>query len=633
LLQGSLIALSLSCVAAATEVSGIAPAVNRVTVLRGGVLLLPLRAEVPGRGWPSSVELRFEDGERIAAEVAWIHARPWSPRRRWSDDASNLAVRAIAPTDDTSAAVDGGAPFAVVALPMGRGGDFTVSDPRGASPDRLSPVRPVWHEPSTLEASWNALAIAAGDDSPRGVLERRDDLALPDPTSPFEHFRWVLMAHRLELHAPPPAGQGVEALVARHGAEMWSIGLSRLAAQSPAVAATCAEALTATVVDGGLRVAAWITDPAEINALLALLLDASKRDRAVMDAALAWADSRDPIVLWPEQDQGSVVAIAVMNTLPRPAELRGAWAGAELEPITRVVEGGRMSSLSFLRPAALARDLLRQRDPQRLPLSLQLQCEGRRRNIQVSPAVLDATPPGVPLPAFRPPLRLFEARAGVQESVSPQRATAGLLRRSRGRWEIFVECGRQPLAPTDRQKVHGDGPQAEGPQEGRENDLLELEPQLAALRANGVPIGQEALVLVIGPRERPVAMLAVPEQGEAWEIGVREEPLGSGGRDAERVSEVDRSGLPKAAFARPAGLPADLEIHRRSLPAVWRCRIVLPESWLPPTNGEGEPRAPILIGMARTHAGEPSIEIAGLPQVPWRPWPAPMAVELDDWDR
>jgi len=560
------VAPALGRVAFAEPVKGIAPATGRPVIVRGGVLVLPLSASVPGDGWPSTIGLRFEDGETLSAPVAWVHRSPSPVVRRWSDEPSGLAVRPIAPTDSTAESRDGGAPYAILQLSSGRGGDFLVVDPRDRTTAPVS-VRPMWF-----------------DDMPPGApatappLERREDPARPDPDSPFEHWRWVLLADRREMLPPPfPAASPEDArgqlagLVARHGAEMWRIGLARLETQSPGVAAACREALTQTAFDGDREIAAWVMDSVETGALLTILLDFNRRDRAVMEASLGWVESRNPLLIWSEQEQGGVVTLAIVNPLVESLELTIDWLGTTAATATRSLRGAEVSRVHVARPGELATPTatptIRKVDPREIPLSMVIQCRGHRRDFAVNPAIALARPPGLALPVFRPPLRLAEASSGRQRPVDVRRATAGILRRLNGRWELFIECAREGEASEDGVPV-----------------------------PERLPIGQEAITLIIGARESPQAVLCVPERGEPW--------LPTGER------------------------PGDLEVHRRILPTVWRCRIVLPESWRPPNPGE-----PFLLGIARTHGTDDALETSGVPQVPWDPLPAPIAVDLSAWDR
>ncbi|MFO0875198.1 MAG: hypothetical protein U0575_14675 [Phycisphaerales bacterium] len=603
-----LAALLLAATALAGDpVAGIAPGMARPVIVRGGVLVLPLVAAHAGDRWPSSVALRFEDGESIDAAVVWMSAAPAPMRRRWTDDPSALAVRPIAPTDDTTAPADGGAPYAVVALPLGRGGDFVVVDPRASAAPSSNgappvPVRPHWVEPSSLAS------MAPRDDQP--MLQRREETSLPDPTSPFDHWRWMLVAQRRGLRPPAPPGDGLETLIAQHGAQMWTVGMARLAAQSEGVAAACREALTQTCVDGDRSIGAWVTDPVETGALLTLLLDFNRRDRAVMDAALAWSDSRAPLVLWTEQEQGGLVTIAAANALPAPVEAVARWASGAAAPTTRTVRGGELARLHVARPSQLPGEPLARRDPREAPLVLVIEGDGHRRDVSVGPAVAFAEPPGVPLPVFRPPLRLSEARAGAQRAVDRSRTTAGMLRRTQGRWELFIECAR-PTAPG--------APDAASPSDG------------------ALPIGREAIVVALGPRDAPSVVLVVPEAGAPWIV---EGDAAVEARIALRTAERLRAAA-MATVAPGEGAaggradpgpgasapPRGFEIVRRSLPTLWRCRIVLPKSWLPARDGES-----LLLGVARTHGGDEAIETAGLPQVPWDLWPAPTAIDLSRWD-
>lgn len=641
-------ALLAALVFAADPVSGIGPAVARPSVLRGGVLVLPLVARRPGAEWPAQVELRFTDGEAVVADVAWIHrARP-RPERRWTDDPTGLAVRAVRPEDDTSSAIDGGAPFAVTLLERGRGGDFHVVDPRTGSIDAEAPgsipVRPIWYEPEIIEA----LAPTHPLERPLPLLERTSDPARPDPDSPFDHWRWVLLAQRHDLEPPPPPGDGVAALVARHGAEMWSIGLSRLAAQSPGVAAACREALTNTSRDDDREIAAWVTDPLEVAALLSMLLDPSQRNLSMMESALAWAESREPFALWIEREHGGHISIAVANPSVRELLVRAEWLGTAPQSIARTIAPLQVGRLNLARPSSTAAEPLRRSAPRGVPLTLQVEAQGRRRAIQVPPAVAIASPPGLALPAFRPPLRLGEARSGAQQDIPSSRTTAGILRRVNRRWELFIECGRpmpEAVLSTERPELaddvaaeSGESTEFADPADPAElpdlPDLPELldhalegdvgtpsgdesappdaptsppQPTLASpldpASPAWLPLGEEAITLILGPEGPGQLTLVVPEFGEA-----------------RLLIENERG----TRGASPT--PRDLQVHRRSLDAVWRCRLVLPSTWRPADG------SPLLMAVMRTHGGDHSVETCGLPCVPWKVAPAPIAVDLELWD-
>jgi len=183
----------------------------------------------------------------------------------------------------------------------------------------------------------------------------------------------------------------------------------------------------------------------------------------------------------------------------------------------------------------------------------------------VVPAQVRVAPPGVSMGTFRPPLRLIDARSGAQEAQPGDRQTVAMLRRSQRRWEIYVECGRpRPMGPSE---VDAD---------------------------RWPPRGVEAITIVIGDPMAPTAVLCVPEEGAWWT---------------------------------PVGVPSGLEVHRVSDGPIWRCRIVLPPTWLPELPDE-----PLLLGMARTHGDHDGIECAGLPRPPWIERPAPIAFDVSRWD-
>ncbi|HMN96599.1 MAG TPA: hypothetical protein PKC43_01805 [Phycisphaerales bacterium] len=655
------LALVAAVILSANPVAGIGPGAVRPTILRGGVLVLPLVAERPGGEWPGDVELRFEGGRSITARTAWIHRAPPRAVRRWTDEPRGLAIRPIAPSDGTAESLERGAPFAVVRFDPETVGDFHVVDPRvGAVPDSgpgAIPVRPIWYDRALLDAD-------QVPDESVPELPRVADFARPDPDSPFDYWRWVLLAQRHDLRPPPPPGDELERLVALHGAELWRIGLARLAAQSAGVAASCREALTNTCMDGAREIAAWVTDPLETEELLATLLDTGRRNLAMMERALAWAESREPFALWIERCHGTVVQLAVANPSVRELAVRTAWIGPTSLSLVRTVPPLTVGHLAVHRPAlpgeraTLAPPRARS-EPRELPTALQVESLGARRTLQVPPAVEVAVPPGFPLPTFRPPLRLGEARSGVQQDAPRDRTTAGVLRRVNRRWELFVECARAPIASaapsasglgsadlrdpsadTDRSEAATEGdppldspagppsqPPSGGPVGGPVGERVgssgqrHAQPPLretvsgpvaAARRLAGdappagvssfLPLGEEALVVVLGPDGPGQRVLVVPEEGPA------------------RLRVLDADGMQV-----DAPLPGDLEVHRRSLEALWRCRLVLPHAWLP-VDG-----APLVLAMARTHGTDAAVETCGLPCVPWAVKPAPLAIDLSRW--
>src|SRR5205085_7199869 len=89
----------------------------------------------------------------------------------------------------------------------------------------------------------------------------------PDPDSPFEYWRWCLLADRLGMHAPEPRGTDIETLAAEHYALLWQVGMEQLASRSHRLAERCRDLLVQTCLDENRPFAAWITDPQQIGAL------------------------------------------------------------------------------------------------------------------------------------------------------------------------------------------------------------------------------------------------------------------------------------------------------------------------------------------------------------------------------
>ncbi|MHC4786649.1 MAG: hypothetical protein ACYTE6_11870 [Planctomycetota bacterium] len=536
----------------AEPVQGVRCRVTEPIAVRGGVLMVPLEARRGGDGWPQGLELSPVGGGPIAGVVAWIHPAPPPEGRRWTDDPRSLAVRRIEPTDDTS--VTGtGSPYLLARLPRDGGGPLRVGE---------QTLYPRWRDRagSARLPGWSA----------SGALELASAPDRPDPDSPFEYWRWVLLAERMGLSPPSNHAYGALAhLVAEHYADVWRLGLARLHAINPGASARCCDLLTGICLDGEQPFAAWVIDPVSVSGLLAILLNFERPDAEVAEAAREWADLQDVIVMRVAPPEPGVAALAVANPLGEPISVRFTWLGSKRLARAVTMEPGKLTRVSVSAPAA-------RRPPGRADLSrreadvqvLVMDAAGRQRRLTFRVGDLPARPPGFVFTPLRPPLTLAEAQAGWQRVLPADRSTTAQFRKLNRRWELFVEC-RRP-----------------GPSE----------PSRAPAFSSGVEDarGIEAVTVLLGGKWTGVG-LTVPETG--W----------------HSIFLGDHDGT--------------LEVHRRSYHDRWFCRIVLPDEWLQESGG-----GPARIGLVRTHGDSESVETAPYPALPWRLEPGRADISLDTWD-
>ena len=204
--------------AAAETVQGVRCRITEPIAVRGGVLMVPLEAERAGDGWPQTLDLVPIGGDPNPGVVAWVHPATPSVGRRWTDDPRGLAVRMIEPTDDTSAGGTG-SPYLLARLPREGGGPLRIGN---------QTLHPRWRNQvtRTRRPRWPAT----------GALELSSAPDRPDPDSPFEYWRWVLLADRMGLEPPASQAYGAAAsLLAEHYAGLWQLGLARLSVREPDV--------------------------------------------------------------------------------------------------------------------------------------------------------------------------------------------------------------------------------------------------------------------------------------------------------------------------------------------------------------------------------------------------------------
>jgi hypothetical protein len=530
----------------------------------GGVMMLPLDAQRHGDDWPSTIAVELEDGRRLIGRVIWITPRQPASQRRWTEDPRLVTVRFIEPDDDSSSGR--GLPFLAVDLPSDAAGSIALLG---------HTLQPIWRDPTAPYAG----APIAGADQPR--LDRIASPALPDPNSPFEYWRWVLLADRLDRRPPPPGDHDdAAALVARHVADLWRIGLARLSERSPGIAAACRDRLTRLCHDDEREIAAWVADPDTLRDLLDMLLDFNRPLESVARDALSWADGLEPVLLWPVSHDEVSVTIAGLNRSFDQVVARVQFSDSDDVPVAVVFPAGELTRVRIDRPAVATPQSGFVIDPPPTESRALVIDLGRRtRRITVGPRLVSAQPPGVMLGWLQPPLTLADVEAQGRRSLPAAAVTTAQLRRRADRWEIFFECRRSSPSA----KPHAADADRAAPSPTTWQILR----------------GREGVSLLVGPADKPNVVLAVPEHGD------------------HRLVLGDDHG--------------SLQVHRRSYADRWYCRLVLPDQWLTPVD----PSAPkqIRFGCVRTHGDSTAIETGPFTGVPWRQAPGRVHVRLDQWLR
>ena len=534
----------LTQIAAAEPMRGPSLAVTDPIAVRGGVLMVPLLAERAGTGWPPAIELRTRIDARIHGIVVWVHAALPQRDPAWTADPRGLAVRAIQPDDDTAA--QDGAAYLIARLPADGDGSLWLGRQR---------IDPKWMDPVTRSAP------------ERAPLGQGPSVVRPDPQSPFEYWRWVQYAGRLDMEPPPIDRYGrLGAMVARHYADLWRIGLLRLGQADPEVLYRCLNMLLRICYDGPEAFAAWVMDPAEIGGLLQLLHDRNRTEAQVARAVDLWVERQGLLVMRIAPPSPDLVALSVANRAGVGVTARFQWLASGEVAATVSLPPGVLRHVDMPRPPAV-------RGPGGVDIAavprdlhvLLVEAGGRSHRTAFPTGSLPARPPGVGF-MLRPPLTLFEVQTGRSRVQQGRRPTFLQLRRRHGRWEVFLECRRPGRLP-------------------RATDLR-------GLRDLWETRGHEAITLLFGG-EPASAVITVPENGDYRLF------RGTGGKT--------------------------LEVHRQSYADRWYCRVVVPDHWLGGADGSA------LLGAIRTHGGDSAIETGPFASLPWRPAPGRALIDLEAW--
>lgn len=429
------------------------PLVARPPAVAGAPLLIPVQVDgnesgtivvelesssAGGRPLRSSVKARLLWPVRPGAQDA-ARADAGTGTRRWARASNELRLR----DEREPGARDA---YLAVELPADTARGLRVRIGR-------SEVLPTVHA-AAPEGLLARLAERMSSLAPTGAHDPL--VSLPDPDAPFERFRCELgSALRGWPEAAPFAEGSADALAARGASALWMAALARIAMASDGAAAELAELLVARCGDPTAPgpVAAWIADPTELAAALAIALDPSRTELQVAEGIVSWMRVRSPLLVWIDDDDRESVTLGIANPTTDEQVVRFQWLVESEPPLAAVLAPTELARVRLPRPAAAAID----GTPIRSELVDTLRLEHREqvRRIAVPPAMLPASLEGVTFATFRAPLDLVAVATGAAEAPRA-RGTVAMLRPRLSGWEIFAEV--RTLAPglaADRLSIAG----------------------------------------------------------------------------------------------------------------------------------------------------------------------------------
>ncbi len=282
--------------------------------------------------------------------------------------------------------------------------------------------------------------------------------ARPDPRAPFERFRWRLGVALRGWEEPPPL-EGVAQLAALQSESIWLAALARIDRVSPGTACEIAEQLVATVVDleRNHQVAAWISDPDELNALIAMMLDTSKSDAEAVESVLTWNRVRAPVFIWTEREDDHAITLAFANPTAAELLLPMQWLGA-LEPsVAALLQPGTLERLRVALPTKDGSSISGLVPGTELGSAiLSIQCQGEEKRLPFRIRATSANVPGIALRPFLAPLDLKSVATGTRTAAPSALQSEAHLRERNTGWELLLICrneiGCDPMR--DRVVIH-----------------------------------------------------------------------------------------------------------------------------------------------------------------------------------
>ena len=424
--------------------------VERPAAVEGAPLLVPVRVDGAERG-PVPLRATAPNGASVACEgrLLWP-VRPdagSADGARWAAASNELRLVADRPANQADA-------YLAIDLPPAARGATSIALANGR-------ILPRWL-PAASDDLLVRLAQRVSAIVPEGAPDAR--LTLPDPSAPFERFRFTLGCALRNWPAPPAFdADSPDGIAARATTAMWLAALDRIAAASEGTAAEFAEALVATCREEGAPapIAAWIADPVELATLLSLAIDPSKDGAVLVDSIVSWFRVRSPLVLWIEDETRDTVVLAIANPtsseeVVRISWLESVWLDANDPPLAALVAPSESLRVRIPRPSRSEADpnapppteteagLSRRGDAP----SLRIEHRGQARIVAASPEMLPVGTTGPALVSFRQALTLVSAVTGAAMPAPDGLRTFVSLRPRLDGWEVFAEV-RCPDGPTE----------------------------------------------------------------------------------------------------------------------------------------------------------------------------------------
>ena len=373
--------------------------------IEGGTLIIPWFTSGNGASFPQA---RLSRGDTSLTTTSFTIKSTVRTERSWSWPATRTA---IAPATEPSTET-----WLAISLPQKPQGDLQIQG-------QTIPL--VWLTPRTQMPPLH-LGPVANDRSE--VTDLCSPESAPPLDDPMQAWRWELLAARMNA-LPPNISRfdGSDLLLASHDVARWREAMWRLYEQSPSVARTAAELLTANVPFGNRTIAAWLTASDAIDELLFMTQQVPASDLA--QSALAWCDRQVPVSVWIQGQTQEAVELSILNAAPAPQLAEIIWNRPGALPLALRLPPRTSTQESLETPTLAEREVV------------VIEVDDHKLLLPADYTVTEVEPPGPILGPLFAPRVLEDVRAASRPTaIAKNYQTYAQLRQLSGHWELMFEC-------------------------------------------------------------------------------------------------------------------------------------------------------------------------------------------------